>query len=303
MLRRLPKPKRGKQLNPYLRNDAARGLSAPFRPHRSRKPFLMSIVLYNAAYSTCSQKVRLCLAEKGLPFEEKRLNLAKREHLSADYLAMNPNGVVPTLVDDGKAIIDSSVICEFLDEVYGGPALTPSDAVERAKMRAWMRFVEEVPTAAVRVPSFNRAFLGRFDGQDRETFLKQEADIRPLRKHFYRRMGPGGFAKADVEASLEQLRKTAGRIASMLQESGGPWLLGDAFSLADIVVLPLMDRADDLGLSDQVWADMPDVQQWLDACRSRPSYSAAFYPGARLSDTHQFRVLFQAEAEGEGTAS
>lgn len=256
----------------------------------------MTIILYNAAFSTCSQKVRICLAEKGLPFEEKRLNLAKREHLTPDYLALNPNGVVPTLVDDGKVIIDSSVICEYLDEVYDGPALSPADAAARAKMRAWMRFVEEVPTAAVRVPSFNRAFLHRFDGQDRETFLRQEADIRPLRKQFYRRMGPEGFGRSDVEASLEQLQRTARRIASMVQESGGPWLLGDTFSVADIVVLPLIDRTDDLGL-DHIWADLPEVRRWLDACRARPSFSQAFYAGSRLSETHQFRLLFEADPQ------
>jgi len=261
----------------------------------------MTIILYNAAYSTCSQKVRICLAEKGLPFEEKRLNLAKREHLTPDYLALNPNGVVPTLVDDGKVIIDSSVICEYLDEVYDGTALSPANAVARAKMRAWMRFVEEVPTAAVRVPSFNRAFLNRFDGQDRETFLRQEADIRPLRKQFYRRMGPGGFGRSDVEASLEQLQRTVRRIASMLQETGGPWLLGDAFSLADIVVLPLIDRTDDLGL-DHIWADLPEVRRWLDACRARPSFSQAFYAGSRLSETHQFRVLFAADPQDDSPA-
>lgn len=262
----------------------------------------MTIILYNAAYSTCSQKVRLCLAEKGLSFEERRLNLAKREHLTPAYLAMNPNGVVPTLMDDGRPIIDSSVICEYLDEVYHGPALSPEDPATRAGMRAWMRFVEEVPTAAVRVPSFNRAFLGRFEGQDRETFLRQEADIRPLRKHFYRRMGPDGFGRTDVEASLEQLRKTAGRIADMLLKSGGPWLMGSTFSLADIVVLPLMDRVDDLGLSQDLWADLPDVQHWLDACRARPSYLAAFYPGSRLSETHHFRALYDPQQDAGESA-
>ena len=129
------------------------------------------IKLYNAAHSTCSQKVRICLAEKDLPFEDIKLDLGKaKDHLKPDYLKINPNGVVPTLVDDGQIVLDSSVICEYLDEKYPDIRLTPDDLVERARMRAWMRFLEEVPTAAVRVPSFNMGFLPRYEGMDRKTF-------------------------------------------------------------------------------------------------------------------------------------
>ena len=157
------------------------------------------LTLYNAAHSTCSQKVRICLAEKSLPFEDIKLDLgAGKDHLKPEYLKINPNGVVPTLVDDGDVIIDSSVICEYLDEKYPAVRLTPDDLVQRAKMRAWMRYLEEVPTAAVRVPSFNAGFLPRYAGLDRAQFEAQQSDIRPLRKQFYRRMGPGGFKKDDV---------------------------------------------------------------------------------------------------------
>ena len=92
--------------------------------------------LYNAPHSTCSQKVRICLHEKGLPFEDIRLDLGKaKDQLKPEYLKLNPNGVVPTLVDDGNVIIDSSVICEYLDEKYPAPKLTPDDVV-RARQDA-----------------------------------------------------------------------------------------------------------------------------------------------------------------------
>ena len=129
------------------------------------------LTLYNAAHSTCSQKVRICLAEKALAFEDIRLDLGKaKDHLKPEYLDINPNGVVPTLVDDGDIIVDSSVICEYLDERYPEIPLSPADPVQRSRMRAWMRFLEEVPTAAVRVPSFNMGFLPRFEGLNRQQF-------------------------------------------------------------------------------------------------------------------------------------
>jgi hypothetical protein len=77
------------------------------------------LTLYNAAHSTCRQKVRIYLAEKGLVFEDIRLDLGKaKDHLKPEYRMINPNGVVPILVDDGNIIIDSSVVCEYLDKRY-----------------------------------------------------------------------------------------------------------------------------------------------------------------------------------------
>ncbi len=101
------------------------------------------IELYNRLTSTCSQKVRMCLAEKHLDYDDIWIDGNKKENLSPEYLKLNPNGVVPTMVHDGKVIIDSSVICEYLDEVFPHPSLSPNDPVERAQMRAWMRFAEE----------------------------------------------------------------------------------------------------------------------------------------------------------------
>lgn len=241
------------------------------------------LTLYNAAHSTCSQKVRICLAEKALPFEDIRLDLGKsKDHLKPEYLKLNPNGVVPTLVDDGQVIIDSSVICEYLDEKYPAVRLSPEDVAERARMRAWMRFLEEVPTAAVRVPSFNMGFLPRYEGLDQNRFLAEQADIRPIRKHFYRRMGPSGFKRADVEASLEQLRNTCARMDAALAH--GPWLLGARYTLADIVVAPLIDRMADLGYSSLWEGTFPRVADWYARMKARPAFRQTFYPGARMSE-------------------
>lgn len=241
------------------------------------------LTLYNAPQSTCSQKVRICLAEKGLAFQDVRLDIGKgKEHLKPEYLKLNPNGVVPTLVDDGKVILDSSVICEYLDEAYPAVRLSPEAPAERARMRAWMRYLEEVPTAAVRVPSFNMAFLPRFAGLDGAAFEAQEAGPRPIRKHFYRRMGPNGFKKEDVDASLEQLGATCARMDAAL--ASGPWLLGQMYSLADIIVAPLIDRMADLGYSSLWEGKHPRVADWYQRMKARPAFQTAFYPGTRLSE-------------------
>lgn len=246
-----------------------------------------TIVLYHANHSTCSQKVRLCLAEKGLLYESRLVDLALKEQLAPEFLAINPNGVVPTLVHDGRIVVDSSVICEYLDEVFPDPALSPADPHDRARMRAWMRFIEEVPTSAVRFPSFNMAFLPRFDGLDDERFLAEQADVRPLRKGFFRRMGRTGFSEADIAYSLEQIGRTAARMDEALAD--GPWLIGETYSLADIVVAPLIDRMADLGFA-HLWADSyPRMTDWYARIQARPAFAEAFYAKSRLSEFLTFR--------------
>ena len=107
----------------------------------------MTLELYHFDKSTCSQKVRICLAEKGLDWVNRHVDLPGSEHVMPAYLALNPNGVVPTLVHDGTPIIESTVICEYLDELYPyEPRLSLSDILSRARMRAWLRYIDEVPS-------------------------------------------------------------------------------------------------------------------------------------------------------------
>jgi glutathione S-transferase len=250
------------------------------------------LVLYHASHSTCSQKVRLVLHEKRLRFEEVRLDLGKKDQLKPEYLALNPNGVVPTLVDDGDPIVDSSVICEFLDEKYPENSLTPEKLVDRARMRAWMRFLEEVPTAAIRVPSFNRAFLKRFDGLNQKQFEEEQINVRTIRKEFFKRMGsPKGFSKEEIDRSLQQLDQTCSRMDQTLQK-GGPWLMGEQFTLADVLATPTIDRMNDLGLS-HIWEERyTHVLDWYARIQARPSFKATYYAGTRVSEIYEMRPLY-----------
>ncbi len=240
--------------------------------------------LYHAHISTCSQKVRLCLAEKQLEWTSHPIVFATGEHLAPAYLALNPNGVVPTLVHDGRPVIDSSVICEYLEEIApsAGTALMPRDAYGRARIRAWLRYIEEVPTAAIRVPSFNGLFLSGWR-QMSDSQRARYIAATPLRKGHYRRFGIDGFSKDQVDESTERLRQTVERIEGAIAK-GTPWLAGDTISLADLCVLPTIVRMSDIGLED-IWSDLPHMLDWYARITARPSFTQAFYPGARVSTT------------------
>jgi glutathione S-transferase len=243
----------------------------------------MAFTLYNAPQSTCSQRVRFVLNAKGLPFEEVKLDLLEGDQLKPDYLALNPNGVVPTLEHDGNIVIDSSVIIEYLDEIAPEPeSFTPRDAVARARMRALMRFIDEMPAAAVRVPTFNLAFLPRFAAMSEEEFLAF-AESKPLRKEFMLAMGRKGFPQKEMDASLDRMRRTYERMDAAIAQSGGPWLQGAKPTLADVAVMPAIVRMADLGL-DTMWQDMPRIVRWYDAIRAHPAFKPTYYFGSLLTE-------------------
>jgi glutathione S-transferase len=243
----------------------------------------MAITLYNAPQSTCSQRVRFVLNAKQLAFKEEKLDLLVGDQLKPDYLALNPNGVVPTLDHDGAIVIDSSVIIEYLDEVAPEPEnFTPGDALERATMRALMRFIDEMPAAAVRVPTFNIAFLPRFAAMSEEEFLAF-AESKPLRKEFMLAMGRKGFPEKEMNAALDRMRRTYERMDEAIGQSGGPWLLGKRPTLADISLMPAIVRMDDLGLSD-MWAGKPKVARWYEEIRAHPAFKPTYYFGSLLTE-------------------
>jgi glutathione S-transferase len=243
----------------------------------------MSFTLYNAPQSTCSQRVRFVLNAKKIPFAEIKLDLLAGDQLKPDYLALNPNGVVPTLDHDGAIVIDSSVIIEYLDEVVPTPeSFTPRDPVTRARMRALMRFIDEMPAAAVRVPTFNLAFLPRFAAMSEEEFLAF-AESKPLRKEFMLTMGRKGFPQKEMDAATQRLRRTYERMDSEIESSGGPWLLGEEISLADIALMPAIVRMADLG-QETAWQDLPRVERWYDAIRAHPAFRPTYYPGSLLTE-------------------
>lgn len=251
----------------------------------------MTITLYHADYSTCSQKVRFALEEKGLDYQSRAMSFRKKEQLKPEYLEINPNGVVPTLLHDGDTIVDSSCILEYLDDVFQGNCLSPDSAIGKAKMREWLRYMEEVPTVAIRTPSFEQVFLPTLRIIGNKKSFDQSASERTLRKGFYRKMNSGaGFSEMEIANSVGQLQATVDRMDSALSKH--QWLLGDTFSLVDVSMAPLIDRMNDLGLSYH-WRNLPSVQRWLESVQSRPSFQKAFYKGSRLSERLEFKLAIR----------
>jgi glutathione S-transferase len=233
--------------------------------------------LYNAAISTCSQKVRMSLAEKQLDWKDRQIVFHTGEHLTPEYRKLNPNGVVPTLLHDGGVVIDSTVINEYLEDVFPERPLRPSNKLELAHMRAWRQYIDEVPTPSIRYPSFNAFFVKMFGQNTQEEFEEYAASL-PLRCDFYLKMGRTGFPQEEVDAALRRLRQTLERMEAALEKT--EWLANDMFTLADVSVMPSVVRMEDLHLA-HMWADLPGVTDWYQRLQARPAFAITYYPGTR----------------------
>lgn len=246
---------------------------------------MTQFTLYNAPQSTCSQRVRFVLNSKKLQFEEKKLDLFSGDQLKPEYLKINPNGVVPALIHYDSIILDSSVIIEYLDDVFSEISLfSPKDPVARAKMRWMIRYIDEIPTPAIRFPSYNLAFLPHFKSMKEEEFIAL-ANSKPLRKEFLLSMGRTGFSKADMDQAVDKLNRSVIRMNDWIEENGGIWLMGDKISLADIAIMPVIVRMDDINL-DNAWKTLPNIKNWLENIKNQPAFKATYYPGSLLTEKY-----------------
>jgi glutathione S-transferase len=231
--------------------------------------------LFTAHNSICTQKVFLTLIEKGLPWESEYIDLFKNEQYRPEYLKLNPKGVVPTLIHEGHAIVESTLICEYLDQSFPQPSLVPASAFERAQMRRWSKHIDEGVFEATREISFSAMFRD-----------KMKAMTQEQRNGRYRNIGdPGrrarmistyelGCGSPFVEQGIFAFEKIFGEMEECLSD-GRSWLLGENFSLADINVIPFAARLDYLTLLDVWIKDRPLVAAWWQKAKARPSFSEA----------------------------
>ena len=131
------------------------------------------LILYDFGNSVCCQKVRITLCEKGLDWEARPVNLFKSEQYDPAYLKLNPKGVVPTLVHDGKPVNESTLICEYIDETFPEPPLMPTEPWQRSHARLWSKLVDEGLFEGVVEFSFSAMF--------RERLRHMPADLREKR--------------------------------------------------------------------------------------------------------------------------
>ncbi|MDA0651791.1 MAG: glutathione S-transferase family protein [Proteobacteria bacterium] len=235
------------------------------------------LILYHGVTSTCSKRVRITLAEKGVAWESVHLNLAKRENLDPEYLKLNPNGVIPTLVHDGRVLYESNFIIEYLDEVFPEPSLRPADPYERAHMRIWMDRIEHVLHRNINIVSWiKQGRYKRFDGMTLEELQAvYDSQATEEKRALLKKRLEDGVSDGDLEFAEARVSEVLDMMDDQLRDR--PWLCGDALSLADISVAPFMERFEANrmpGLTD--WNKRPRLGDWWQRMKALESFKKAF---------------------------
>src|SRR5262245_36197436 len=231
--------------------------------------------LSHGGHTTCSRKARLCLKEKGLEYKSHFLNLRGFEQHTPAYLELNPNGVVPTLVDDGEAIVDSMLINEYLDEKFDQHTrVRPKNPLDKARMRVWTKLASDHGLGGV-VPRTWPTFKVNTDKLSPDE-LQEKLGRIPLteRRERWAKVARGGFGEPDFDAG----RKAAALILTRM-EAGldrDPWLMGEQYTLADIDLVPFVDRFSEFYPDMLNAAATPKVSAWLARMRERPAVKAVW---------------------------
>jgi len=232
------------------------------------------LILYDGTTSVCAIKARLTLAEKGLAFESRTLDLRRGDQFDPDYLKLNPGAVVPTLVDGDEVIVESSIIVQYLEDLKPEPTALPETPAARARMRLWLKRIDDPlhPACGVltHATAFRPSFLALSPEEQAARFAKMPDPGRRARQQAVYRDG--------LDAPIVQdAARTYGRFLHDMETAlaGGPYLCGAAWSLADGAATPYVNRAENLGLLP-IWAEScPRVMAWFDRIRQRPSFEAA----------------------------
>jgi glutathione S-transferase len=230
--------------------------------------------LYHGLPSTCSKKVRLVLYEKQLPFKSHLMDLRKFEQHAPDYLKLNPNGVVPTLVHDGRVVIESSIIMEYLEDAFPEVPLRPRDAGACARMRLWLKFSDDVAYQAVYAPTWmilNRDAMKGLSSSERESLLSRIPQEE--RRKRWAQVSASGFSEDVLLSAVEKMRGCLGRCDAALGESH--WLAGEDCTLADFAVLPFIDRIRNIQPQFFAGGSYPHVEDWYARLKDRPSFAKA----------------------------
>lgn len=233
------------------------------------------LTLYTFHNSICTQKVFITLAEKGLSYDEHLINLFAAEQFDPAYLKLNPKGVVPTLVHDGRAIPESSLICEYIDEMWPDSPLVPDDPFLRSRMRQFSKLVDESIFEATRELSFSAMFREKMKAMPAEQRERRFANVGdPNKRARFMSTYELGVDSPYVFQAIGNWEKAFKALDASLTEFGGPWLLGDMFTLADINMIPYLWRIEYLNLIDIWLDDRPQVADWWERAKARPSAQA-----------------------------
>jgi ganglioside-induced differentiation-associated protein 1 len=246
-------------------------------PHRKPRTPQSMLELYHHGSSVCAAKVRFALAEKALEWTGHYLDILAGEQFRPDYLKINPKAMVPALVHDGRIVVESTVICEYIEDVFAARPIYPEDPYRRAEVRIWTKAVDEdlhPACSAITYVISHRHTIRRNGATNFDAFIKtpssESIEARKLKWQWIEHGLEAPGAADKIRLYDRYLHKMNAAL------NGRTWLVGDAFSMADIALTPYANRLAMLGLQE-MWQGgrLPHVERWFARIRARPTFKPA----------------------------
>lgn len=194
----------------------------------------MALTLYHAEPLANSMKPLLALAEKGLAYESRYVDLHRFEQHEPWFVAINPAGQVPVLVHDGAVVVESSIMLEYLDEVFPETPLLPATPLERATARAIVKHVDDQVMPSVSMIAWHhrvRKVAQRTDPAEMEARIARIPLAAQRAK--WRTIAGTSFSDEELALSRTRLAESAALLEARLAATGA-WLTGADYGLADI---------------------------------------------------------------------
>ncbi len=240
--------------------------------------------LYHAEPIANSMKVLICLKEKALDFKSHYVNLLRFEQHEPWFVEINPNGQVPVLVHDGKVITESTVINEYLDDVFPEPPLRPADPVYRAQMRIWSKFVDEYFCPALSMIGWHVMVRKIAQSLDKKQLEQMLAKI-PLQeqREKWATVAGDSFSDEQLADSRRKLRVSIDKAEAILGESN--WLAGPEYSLADLNSFSMIAGVERLHPEILTDEKAPHTRDWLRKMQERPAVRQAMAMPNKVAET------------------
>ncbi|MBD3884568.1 glutathione S-transferase family protein [Phormidium tenue FACHB-886] len=243
----------------------------------------MTLELFCASGSLCSQKVKLVLAEKNLEWKSHLLNLFTFDNLQPNYIRLNPRGVVPTLLHDDRVITDSAVIVRYLDEHFPHPRLIPIEPTVQEKIDNWINLQNRFPMREIMYGNYKGVggFVLRRSVQIKEKLLLRLIQTNSELKEYYTAKLKDVKQWNRTVQDTNEIANLNAKIAPMLDQletqlNQTDWLCGTGYSLADTVWTAVLNRLDELKFN-YLWEGntRPALSSYLNRLKARPSFKTA----------------------------
>lgn len=228
--------------------------------------------LYHAGRSNCSARVRLLLEEKRLNWTSHYVDIYKRANVTAEYFGINPKGLVPTLVHDGKVVTESNDILLYLEEKFPDPGFSPAAEADLEVMKAWLQRSGGIHMPGIKTYAYARQHAKNVVKTAEEVNLYRSLQKDPDLLAFHGKHDlPGqAFTAEDVDSATGLVRDALGEMNTIL--TGADWIVGNVYSLADISWAPSITTLQGVGFPVE---EYPLVMEWYARVANRPAFNFA----------------------------